>query len=134
MVLLGLFVSCFLAATLLPGGSEALLVYLLEQYPAQTIVLIGVASLGNGLGSLSSYCLGYLGRIKFRPEQDQNTASRLVERYGVFALLLSWLPLVGDILCVIAGYMKLPILLSTVLIFIGKTLRYVVVAWLYLSW
>ncbi len=134
MVLLSLFVSCFLAATLLPGGSEALLVYLLEQHPTQLVALVIVASLGNGLGSLSSYGLGYLGRVKFRPQRRHSAANRLIERYGVFALLFSWLPLIGDVLCVIAGYLKLPIFISSVLIFLGKTIRYIVVAWLYLSW
>jgi len=134
MIFLSLFVSCFLAATLLPGGSEALLVYLLGQQPEQVLALVTVASLGNSLGSLSSYGLGYVGRIKLKQRQYNKHAIRLIDRYGVFCLLLSWLPLIGDVLCIIAGYLKLPLLLSTVLIFIGKTLRYVAVAWIYFQW
>lgn len=132
-MLLTMFVSAFLAATLLPGGSEVLLVYLLEAESKQAVELVLVASIGNSLGSLTSYGLGYLGRIKAPPKHSESTASRLVSRFGSYALLLSWLPLIGDVLCVIAGYLKFPLVKSTVFIFLGKTLRYVAIAWIYLQ-
>jgi len=131
---IGLFVSCFLAATLLPGGSEALLIYLLSEQPSDVIWLVLIASVGNGLGSITSYGLGYLGRVKFVPRSRNSTAVTLFKRYGVYSLLLSWLPLVGDVLCIMAGYFKLPIALSSALIFLAKFVRYVVVAWLFFYW
>lgn len=132
-MLFGLFISAFLAATLLPGGSEALLVYLLDQHPQRIVALVVVASIGNSLGSLSSYGLGYLGRVKLNPQDINSKTARLLERYGIFTLLFSWLPLVGDLLCVLAGYFKLALLPSILLISIGKTLRYCIVAWLYIQ-
>jgi len=133
MVYLGLFTSCFLAATLLPGGSEALLIYVMAHNPNDIVALVAVASIGNALGSVSSYGLGYVGRLKSEPTRLNQRAVRLFERYGVYSLLLSWLPLIGDVLCIIAGYFKLPIVLSTTLILLAKTMRYVVVAWVYCS-
>ncbi len=124
-MLLSLFVASFLAATLLPGGSEALLLYWLDQAPEQLTALVVVASLGNSLGSISSYALGYIGRVKLKPRQLDSKAVAWVRRYGVYTLLMSWLPIVGDILCIAAGYFKLPLAMSLLLITIGKTLRYV---------
>jgi len=132
-LLLGLFISSFLAATLLPGGSEALLVYLLGQQPQSFVALVVVATAGNSLGSLSSYGLGYLGRVKLSPQHSKSRAALLIERYGVFALLLSWLPLIGDLICVLAGYFKLRLGPSLILIVVGKAIRYALVAWLFLS-
>ncbi|MDP2562395.1 YqaA family protein [Psychrobium sp. 1_MG-2023] len=132
-MLLGLFISCFLAATLLPGGSEALLLYLVEQHPTQVTAMLIVASVGNSLGSLTSYGLGYLGRVKVNPEQLDSKAARLVERYGVYSLIFSWLPLVGDLLCVLAGYFKYRFIPSLILISLGKTLRYTILVWGYIK-
>ncbi|MGL4894426.1 MAG: YqaA family protein, partial [Shewanella sp.] len=61
-------------------------------------------------------------------------ALQLIERYGVWALLLAWLPVIGDILCLLAGWLKLPVLRATLLIFIGKTVRYFVIAGAVLHW
>jgi len=130
-MLITLFVVSFLAATLLPGGSEALLVYDLSERPQWIVSLIVTASIGNSLGSLTSYCLGYLGAKKLSISQQNGRASQWIKRYGVYSLLLSWLPVVGDILCVAAGFYKLPIVMSTVLITIGKTCRYCIVAALF---
>lgn len=132
MELLGLFVASFLAATLLPGGSEAVLLMLLAQSPELLYSLVFVASLGNTLGSLTSYGVGYLGRVKLAQAQFNSRSAKLIERFGVWALLLSWLPLIGDLLCVLAGYFKLRFWPSVLLISLGKTARYSILAFVYL--
>ncbi len=122
-----MFSGAFLAATLLPGGSEVLLLALVKSSPELWLGLFMAATLGNTLGALTSLGLGRLGRIAWEPEQlsaSQHRAMALVEKYGVWSLLLSWAPVIGDILCVLAGWLRLPLLASTVLILIGKALRY----------
>ncbi|AZQ09742.1 YqaA family protein [Shewanella khirikhana] len=122
-----MFSGAFLAATLLPGGSEVLLLALVKSSPELWLGLFMAATLGNTLGALTSLGLGRLGRIAWEPEQlsaSQRHAMALVEKYGVWSLLLSWAPVIGDILCVLAGWLRLPLLASTVLILIGKALRY----------
>ncbi|MCH4293456.1 DedA family protein [Shewanella sp. 3B26] len=122
-----MFSGAFLAATLLPGGSEVLLMALVKSSPELWLGLFVAATLGNTLGALTSLGLGRLGRIAWEPEQlsaSQRRAMALVEKYGVWSLLLSWAPVIGDVLCVLAGWLRLPLLASTVLILIGKALRY----------
>jgi len=133
MELLGLFGGSFLAATLLPGGSEALLLLLLAQSPELLYSLVIVASLGNTLGSLTSYAMGYFGRVKLRQAQFNSRSAKLIERFGVWVLLLSWLPLIGDLLCLLAGYFKLKFWPSLLFISLGKTVRYSVLVIIYLQ-
>lgn len=130
-MVMSLFIASFLAATLLPGGSEALLVYDLSQRPELVFTLVIVASIGNSLGSLTSYGLGYMGATKLTQAQVNGKSAQWIKRYGVYSLLLSWLPVVGDVLCVAAGFYKLPIILSTIFITVGKTCRYCMVAALF---
>jgi membrane protein YqaA with SNARE-associated domain len=130
-MVISLFIASFLAATLLPGGSEALLIYDLTQQPQLVVTLVIVASIGNSLGSLTSYGLGYIGAKKLTQAQFEGKSAQWIKRYGVYSLLLSWLPVVGDILCVAAGFYKLPILMSTIFIAVGKTSRYCIVAVLF---
>ncbi|MGL5359789.1 MAG: YqaA family protein [Shewanella sp.] len=133
-----MFSGAFLAATLLPGGSEVLLVALLNQAPQQGLALVLAASVGNTLGAMTSLYLGHLGRFAASPEQLASgkyaKAVQLIERYGVWALLLAWLPVIGDLLCLLAGWLKLPLLRATLMIFIGKTVRYLVIAGALLHW
>lgn len=133
-----MFFGAFLAATLLPGGSEVLLIALLNQHPAMWIALVVSASVGNTLGAMTSFYLGRLGRMAKTPQQlSQGKHAKglaLIERYGVWSLLLAWAPVIGDILCVLAGWLKLPPLASLLMIFIGKTLRYLLIAALTLHW
>ncbi|QYK07105.1 YqaA family protein [Shewanella zhangzhouensis] len=122
-----MFSGAFLAATLLPGGSEVLLLALVNSNPELWFSLFVVATLGNTLGALTSLGLGRLGRVAWEPEHlslSQRRALALVEKYGVWSLLLSWAPVIGDILCVLAGWLRLPLLMSIVLILIGKGARY----------
>ncbi|GLP96818.1 YqaA family protein [Paraferrimonas sedimenticola] len=139
MAELGLmFITALASATILPGGSEAMLVGLLLRGEQDTTALLIVATLGNTIGSLTSYGLGYLGRLKFKPgdnlSKSQQTAMNWVNRYGVWSLLLAWTPVVGDLLCLLAGWLKWPVALSSVMILIGKGVRYWILAALTLHW
>jgi membrane protein YqaA with SNARE-associated domain len=119
--------SSFLSATLLPGSSEALLVALLIAKSASVYGLILVASLGNTLGGLTNIILGRLLPLK-RQGRWHETAMTWLQRLGPAALLLSWLPVVGDLLCVLAGWLRFGWLPSILFLAIGKTLRYIVIA------
>ncbi len=121
----GLFVSSFLAATLLPGGSEAVLYAVLTAYPDSYWTAVFVATLGNTLGGMSSYLLG-----RVLPGHPTGKGIDLVRRYGATALLLSWVPLIGDALCVAAGWLRLAPTPAAVFIAVGKAARYFAVAWL----
>jgi membrane protein YqaA with SNARE-associated domain len=119
-----LFASSFLAATLLPGGSELVFAGLLMSGAATLWPALAVATLGNTLGGLSSYLIG-----RFVPERK--TGSRAldwVRRYGTPVLLLSWVPLIGDALCVAAGWLRLNAWWATLFIAVGKFARYYIVA------
>ena len=125
-----LFGSAFLSSTLLPGGSEALLVYLASDAVYTPLTLLSVAAVGNTLGGMTSWGLGRLIAVKVparglvKPEQQQ--AVERIQRWGSPLLLLSWLPVIGDPLCVAAGWLRLHWLLSLVFIGVGKTVRYAV--------
>ena len=100
--LMALFASSFLAATLLPGGSEAVLFGMLKLHPEQFWPALGVATLGNTLGGMSSYLIGRV----IPPKQDLRGLPA-ARRYGAPVLLLSWVPILGDPLCVAAGWLRL---------------------------
>ncbi|MGL5759247.1 YqaA family protein [Plesiomonas sp.] len=123
----GLLLSSFLSATLLPGNSEVLLVMLLQlaQWPVWQLIV--VASVGNTLGSVVSLLMGR-GVAEIAPQRGLTTATRWVKKYGVWSLLFSWLPLIGDVLCLLAGWFRLSFWPATLFILWGKTLRYLVVA------
>ncbi|QYJ78099.1 YqaA family protein [Shewanella acanthi] len=133
-----MFLGAFLAATLLPGGSEVLLIALLNKAPQAWVALVAVACVGNTLGAMTSFYLGRIGRFAKSPEtlseEKQAKALALIERYGVWSLLLSWAPVIGDLLCLLAGWLKLRALPALVMILIGKTLRYLIVAAATLHW
>ncbi len=126
--LLTLFTSSFVSATLFPGGSELLLIYYLKNNPADLWLYFSVVTLGNSLGALLTYFMGYYfywGRKKAKSKHQK--AWLFCQRYGVSALLLSWLPIVGDLLPLAAGWLKLPVSRSALLIVMGKALRYGVI-------
>ncbi|ACT14231.1 MULTISPECIES: YqaA family protein [Pectobacterium] len=122
-----LFWSSLLSATLLPGSSEVLLVTLLLADSAKPYLLIAVATVGNTLGGLTNIIIG---RLLPQPKQQAGytVAMRWLQRYGYAALLFSWVPVVGDLLCVLAGWLRMPWVQSAVFIGIGKALRYIVLA------
>jgi len=122
----GLFLSSFLAATLLPGGSEAVLFALLKLHPAQLWPALGLATLGNTLGALSSYAIGRWLPQWRKVEQLPQLAG--VRRWGSPILLLAWAPLIGDALCVAAGWLRLNWLACAAFMAAGKFVRYWLVA------
>lgn len=122
-----LFSSSFLSATLLPGSSEALLIALLIAGKASVYGLLLAASLGNTLGGLTNIILGRLLPMK-RHGRWHDTAMTWLHRLGPAALLFSWLPVIGDLLCVMAGWLRFSWLLAVLFLAIGKTLRYIVIA------
>ncbi|MBL7982635.1 MAG: DedA family protein [Flavobacteriales bacterium] len=130
--LAGLFLASFLAATILPFSSEAVLAAMaLGSW--STVALWMAASAGNWLGGMSSYGLGRLGdpqRIARWLRTDPAKAERLrawVDRHGFLAALLTWLPVVGDPLAIALGLGRVRPMPVALLMFIGKALRYAVV-------
>lgn len=124
--LLALFIYSFLSSTLLPGGSEIALAAVVAATPAQTVAALLWATLGNTLGGLTSYACGRW--LPQRPGLLESRAGQAMHRYGAPALLLSWLPLVGDLLCVAAGWLRIHWLAAIVAIAAGKFARYALVA------
>lgn len=123
-----LFFSSLISATLLPGGSELLLIYYLQASPEFAGGYLLSATLGNSLGSLISYFMGYYfywGRENTHSKHQK--AWHFCSRYGSPVLLLSWLPIVGDLLPLVAGWLKLPIKSSIIFIVLGKASRYLVI-------
>jgi membrane protein YqaA with SNARE-associated domain len=119
-----LFVASFLAATLLPGGSEVALLALLELYPDQMLPALAVATVGNTAGGMTSYLVGRL-----LPENAEPVRGLLwVRKHGAPALLLSWLPILGDALCVAAGWLRLDPWRSAAFMGAGKLARYAALA------
>ena len=130
----GLFVAALIAATVFPFQSEAALVGLVlsEAYPVALLVM--VASVGNIAGSCVNWGIGrgvesFRDRKWFpvRPEQLQ-LSSRWYRRYGKWSLLLSWAPIIGDPLTVVAGVLREPFWSFLLLVAIAKTGRYLVLA------
>ena len=125
-----LFASSFLAATLLPGTSEVALATLVAR-GGSPVVLAAVATAGNTLGSLVNWLLGrYLLEFRHRrwfyfSEGQIERGQRWFNRYGVWSLLLAWLPVVGDVLTLIAGVMRVPLWTFVLLVAIGKAGRYI---------
>jgi membrane protein YqaA with SNARE-associated domain len=120
--LTGLFVSSFLAATLLPGGSEVVLFALLKLHPEQAVPAFLLATLGNTLGGMTTY-----GMARLLPERTVPRKSAVVARLGAPILLLAWAPVIGDALCAAAGWLRLPWLPCALWMALGKGLRYGVV-------
>ncbi|MCA1626663.1 MAG: VTT domain-containing protein [Acidobacteria bacterium] len=128
----GLFGWSFLAATLLPLSSEAPLALLVRSHN-QIVLPVLVATLGNYLGACTTYWLGRraaqaLGKSEAK-QRENSRAARLLKRFGQPALLLSWVPVLGDALVALAGAMRVPFGLFSVWVALGKAARYAAVAW-----
>ena len=120
--LLGLFVASFLAATLLPGGSELVLFAVVRLHPEQTAVALVLATVGNTLGGMSTY-----GLARLLPTLELPVGLTIVKRYGVATLFFAWAPLVGDALCAVAGWLRLNWLTSLLWMALGKFSRYALI-------
>ncbi len=129
----GLFLSAFLAATFVPASSEVVLMGLAATGDYSPLWLLAVASSGNTLGSvvnwwLGRFCLRWQDRPWYPAKPDTlEKASRWFNRYGVWSLLLSWVPVIGDPITLVAGVLRVPFWKFLVLVAIAKTLRYMVV-------
>ncbi len=121
--LASLFFSSLLGATLLPGGSEAVLFAVLKAYPESFWPALLLASLGNTLGGMITFGMGWL-----LPMTQQLKHVEKVRKYGTASLLLAWLPLVGDALCLAAGWLRLNPLAALAFMAAGKFARYALVA------
>ena len=134
MVYLTLFTVAFLSATLLPLGSEALLLYDITQN--YSVLLLWVfATLGNTLGSMLNYWLGlkgeeYLERKKYLSVKKMERSRRFFDTYGGWTLLLSWVPVIGDPLTFIAGVLRYDFKVFTLIVFLAKGTRYAVIIFL----
>lgn len=123
-----LFLTSFASATLLPGGSEALFLYLLSQ-KLDPILLLSVATLGNTLGSLTNYLLGkyatdFALSKGYMKEKHLTKASSLFEKYGAWSLLFSWLPIIGDPLTFVAGIVRYAWWKFCIIVCFAKLARY----------
>lgn len=131
----GLFISAFISSTIAPGGSEAVLAYLISEEYYDAPLLVIVAGIGNTLGAMTTWGLGMLAAtkypvVKLLPEKKQN-ALNVIRKRGIWVLFFSWLPIIGDALCFAGGWLRLPLLPALLIIFSGKVGRYAVIAWLF---
>lgn len=127
----GLFLSAFVSSTLLPGGSELVLALLVRESQQDPWLLLALASVGNTLGGLSMWLLGALiarGVLARRPPGERvERALQRLQRWGAPVLLLSWVPFLGDALCLAAGLLRTPLAGTAFFIAAGKTARYALV-------
>jgi membrane protein YqaA with SNARE-associated domain len=120
--LAGLFLASFLSATLLPGGSEVVLLAVVLKHPDQAAAALLLATIGNTLGGMTTYGMGRLLPQHLAPEK-----SALARRRGPPVLLLAWVPIIGDALCAAAGWLRLAWLPCALWMALGKGARYAVV-------
>ena len=121
------FTVAFISATLLPLGSEPVVFGLVELNPSLFWPAIGVATLGNTLGGMVTWAMGLASHKvldKFNHSSHHMRAIEWLQRLGPKACLLSWLPIVGDPLCAVAGWLKMPFWPCVIYMTIGKFLRY----------
>lgn len=124
-ILWGLFVASFLSATLLPGGSEVVLFGTLKIDPGLFWPALAAATIGNTLGGATTYLIGRSLPLHRKPKGLER-----VRAHGSAILLLSWVPIVGDAMCVAAGVLRLNPWLSVAFMATGKFARYLFVAFL----
>jgi membrane protein YqaA with SNARE-associated domain len=132
----GLFLGSFLAATVFPFSSDALLLGMLA-VGGNPIASVAVATIGNWLGGLTSYWVGWLGKLEwlerwFRVKSETiERHSTTVQRWGSWLALLTWLPFVGDVFAIVLGFYKARFIPSALWMFVGKCGRFIVWALLF---
>jgi len=130
MIYLSLFVISFLAATILPFSSELTLASLMATSNYDSILLLIVASLGNVLGSVVNWILGFysrsLSKKRWFPFKDQQIkkSTSWFNRFGKWSLLFAWVPIIGDPLTVAAGLLRVKFVEFLTFVAIGKIGRY----------
>lgn len=129
---IGLFISAFVAGSILPFSSEVVLTVLVQMGADPTLCLIS-ASVGNTLGGLICYWLGYLGNMEWIErwlkidKQKMDKVSGFVKRYGAGMGLFGVLPWVGEVIIVLLGLMRANAYITTFTMFIGKFIRYLLI-------
>jgi|TARA_B110000208_G_scaffold124624_1_gene151961 membrane protein YqaA with SNARE-associated domain len=136
MIYLSLFVISFLAATILPFSSELTLAGLVATSNYDNLLLLIVASLGNVLGSVVNWILGFYSRdlstkkwFPFKDEQIEKS-SKWFNKFGRWSLLFAWVPIIGDPLTLVAGLLRVKFIEFIILVTIGKVSRYIVIFYL----
>ena len=122
-----LFAASFIASTIIPLSSEAVLFGFLKLYPGELVPALALATLGNTLGGLTSYAIGRLLPARIEKKLNARAIEKL-RRYGSPLAFFAWLPVVGDALCIAAGWLRLNWIAVTVFMAAGRLLRYWVVA------
>ncbi|MFR9523474.1 MAG: YqaA family protein [Rikenellaceae bacterium] len=128
----GLFLGSFLASTVMPFSSDALLIASLLAGGDVRLVLV-YATVGNFLGGLTSYYIGYLGRWEWIERflhispQKLELQSAVIKRYGSLIALMSWVPIIGDVVTVALGFYRVNFITSSIYMFIGRAARFI--AW-----
>ena len=136
MIYLSLFIISFLAATILPFSSELTLAGLVATSNYDNLLLLIVASLGNVLGSVINWILGFysskLSKKKWFPFKDKQIerSSKWFNKFGRWSLLFSWVPIIGDPLTLAAGLLRVKFIEFLILVTIGKVSRYLVIFYL----
>jgi len=134
VIYISLFLSAFFAATIFPAQSELVLLYLLQDRSNSVVLLLLAATVGNVLGAVVNYGLGYyVHRFKDRrwfpaSQQQLEKAQRAYARWGRYSLLASWVPIIGDPITVIAGVLRDRFSVFVVLVTVAKAGRYLVLA------
>lgn len=137
--LFSLFISGFTSATLLPGSSEALFLLMLSQQHWETGLLILIVGTGNSLGGMTNWVLGVLireGLLKDKNKKKDNEskyrikAEKWLNQYGSPVLFFSFLPIIGDPLCLVAGLAKIYWLKALLYISLGKFFRYFILSYM----
>ena len=130
-----MFVSAFVSSTLAPGGSEAVLAYLVNRAEMPPSVLLLTATVGNTLGAVTTWLLGLCAARRWSLDQLKDERRRKavhrVRRFGVPILLFSWLPVVGDGFCFAAGWLRMSFVASLIAIALGKLGRYAAIVYVF---
>ncbi|NPA34515.1 MAG: DedA family protein [Chlorobi bacterium] len=133
--LVALFVASFSSATILPGAAEIVFSHYLTRDIPPTLVIL-TATVGNTLGSLTNYVLGWMGSPllhKLVSQKHLQKVEKYVKKYGPISGIMAWLPVVGDAIPAVLGLFKAPPLLTTFWIAVGKLLRFLALYLIYLG-
>jgi membrane protein YqaA with SNARE-associated domain len=132
---LGLFVTTFLSATILPFSSELLLIGMLKNnYSVFNCVLI--ATIGNSLGGVTNYFIGKIGNPLWLKKVGMKETKiikqqSIIQKYGAWLALVSWIPIIGDPLMIAIGFYRVPFIPFIILLVVGKAARYLVIGWIF---
>ena len=130
--LTAVFIISFISATLVPLGSEPIVFAMIKANPELFWITIFVATIGNTLGGIVNYGMGYGAKKTFTKERSTRWFVWL-ERFGAKTMLLAWLPLIGDPICALGGWLKLPFWPCVAYMATGKFLRYLCMTTILLS-